>query len=178
MEDKKNLTRKQILIAADECFTQHGYMKTTFNDVARRAGISRASLYLYFKNKAELFMTVREDEHLSLAQQSAAVLKTKLSDKAKLKKIIDIWIIDPYRIINRTPFPNSWLDQLKNVKESENLFRRNFIESLEPLLGRDVSELVVLSYRGLMDDRPSVKVLEKRTAVLINILMKSMEVKE
>jgi len=174
MEDKKVLTRKQILNAAFECFARYGYLKTNFLDVAERAGISRSLLYTYFKNKKDLFMTMTAGNNDSYKRQSDIILASDLlSTKEKLRKILDIWIIDPYRIINRSPFPNTWLDQLKSVKQSEMEFRALFISSIAPLLGKDVAEIVVLSFRGLLDDRPSIEVLEQRTEILINVLVKS-----
>jgi AcrR family transcriptional regulator len=50
--------RKELLAKAVTCFTRHGYSKTTLDDVAREAGINKASLYHYFKNKEALFLQV------------------------------------------------------------------------------------------------------------------------
>ena len=44
----------QILIAAAECFGEHGYEATTTNRIAARAGISPGSLYQFFKNKEDI----------------------------------------------------------------------------------------------------------------------------
>jgi AcrR family transcriptional regulator len=173
MEIKKSLTRKVILDAAFECFAQYGYLKTTILDITKRANISRALIYTYFKNKQDLFMTMTSEKHDYYTRQSAEVLKSGLSEKEKLGKIIDIWIIDPYRTICQTPHPHAWLDQLKSVAQSETKFRELFIDSLIPLLNKDVAEIVVLSFRGLLDDRPSLKVLKMRTATLVNVLVKS-----
>jgi AcrR family transcriptional regulator len=46
---------EQILDAALSVFCQYGYGKTTMQDVARAAGMSRAALYLHFPTKEELF---------------------------------------------------------------------------------------------------------------------------
>ena len=54
--------RLQILAAANEVFARYGYDKTTLEDIGRRCGLNKASLYYYFKNKEELFArTVLED---------------------------------------------------------------------------------------------------------------------
>jgi len=170
MEDKKSLTRRRILVAAFECITQYGYAKTTFKDIAKRAGISRALIYIYFKNKNDLFVTMTDERHKSYISLSKATLESGLSQKEKLRKVIDIWIIDPYRVIVKSPYPNTWLDELKNYSGSEMKFRELFIKAMTPLLGHSLAEIVGLSYRGLLDDRPTVKTLEKRTEVLINII--------
>ncbi|HVS69556.1 MAG TPA: TetR/AcrR family transcriptional regulator [Mycobacteriales bacterium] len=41
-------TRERVVEAAERCFAQYGVAKTTVEDVARLAGISRASVYRYF----------------------------------------------------------------------------------------------------------------------------------
>ncbi|RLA29087.1 MAG: TetR family transcriptional regulator [Gammaproteobacteria bacterium] len=48
----------EITAAAIEVFAEKGYDGTRVDDVARRAGISKGLLYLYFKTKEELFKAV------------------------------------------------------------------------------------------------------------------------
>jgi TetR/AcrR family acrAB operon transcriptional repressor len=45
----------QILRAATAVITRQGYDKTTMSDIADEAGVSRGTVYLYFKGKEELF---------------------------------------------------------------------------------------------------------------------------
>ncbi|MDX3728982.1 TetR/AcrR family transcriptional regulator [Streptomyces caniscabiei] len=45
----------RILDAALTVFSQYGYAKTTMQDIARAAGMSRAALYLHFSTKEDLF---------------------------------------------------------------------------------------------------------------------------
>ncbi|MFJ4820778.1 TetR/AcrR family transcriptional regulator [Streptomyces sp. NPDC088801] len=46
---------EHILDAALTAFCQYGYGKTTMQDIARAAGMSRAALYLHFPSKEDLF---------------------------------------------------------------------------------------------------------------------------
>jgi len=48
--------RKEILESALDVFVEEGYSDTTFQKIADRCGITRTILYLYFKNKREIFM--------------------------------------------------------------------------------------------------------------------------
>lgn len=50
--------RKMILAAANDCFTKFGYKKTTLEDIGKSIGISKASIYYYFKSKAEIYITM------------------------------------------------------------------------------------------------------------------------
>ena len=49
---------QEITAAAFEAFAENGYAKTRVEEVARRAGVSKGLLYLYFKTKEELFKAV------------------------------------------------------------------------------------------------------------------------
>ena len=48
----------EITQAAMEVFAEHGYAATRVDEVAKRAGVSKGLLYLYFKTKEELFRAV------------------------------------------------------------------------------------------------------------------------
>ena len=46
---------RQILAAALEVFGEHGLAAARLEDIAKRAGLSKGTIYLYFPNKEELF---------------------------------------------------------------------------------------------------------------------------
>ncbi|RLA30853.1 MAG: TetR/AcrR family transcriptional regulator [Gammaproteobacteria bacterium] len=48
----------EITAAALAAFAENGYAATRVDDVAKRAGVSKGLLYLYFKTKEELFKAV------------------------------------------------------------------------------------------------------------------------
>ena len=49
---------RQIIEAALEIFGEHGLREARLDDIARRAGLSKGTIYLYFPNKEELFREV------------------------------------------------------------------------------------------------------------------------
>ena len=67
MPDSDN-TQNQILNAAAEVIIRLGYDKTTMSDIADEAGLSRRTIYLYFKGKDELFEELLYSEYLQYAQ--------------------------------------------------------------------------------------------------------------
>lgn len=52
---RKEERPSEIIDAALEVFVEHGYTASKLDDIARKAGISKGSLYRYFDSKAELF---------------------------------------------------------------------------------------------------------------------------
>ena len=58
-----NQTKKEaILEIASAAFLQHGYQGASVNEMSRRSGISKETIYRYFNNKKELFAAVLDRE--------------------------------------------------------------------------------------------------------------------
>lgn len=57
-ERRKDARPQELLAAAIDLFVERGFAATRLEDVARRAGVSKGTLYLYFENKEELFKAV------------------------------------------------------------------------------------------------------------------------
>ena len=56
-EDRKSA----ILIHAKHLFSKHGYHKTQISDIIKHAKIARGTLYQYFENKDDIFITLLEN---------------------------------------------------------------------------------------------------------------------
>lgn len=64
-------TQAVILDAAAAEFSTHGYRRSSVDSVSRRAGVSRATLYQYWRSKEQLFRALVEhlhEEHLGAMQ--------------------------------------------------------------------------------------------------------------
>jgi AcrR family transcriptional regulator len=85
VSDAPELTER-VLAAADECFGRYGIAKTTMEDVARAAGISRATLYRHFADRESLITeSVRRRAKLNMKTAQAffrrrATIEAKLTD--------------------------------------------------------------------------------------------------
>ena len=73
--------RQAILQAARQVFARKGYEPATLEAVAREAGLAKGTLYLYFKNKEDLYFHTAvhvleslQDSILEQAQRSAGAL--------------------------------------------------------------------------------------------------------
>jgi TetR/AcrR family transcriptional regulator, repressor for uid operon len=52
--------REKIIQAAIQSFSQTGYDRTKMEDVAKRLGLSKGTIYLYFASKEDLFLGICE----------------------------------------------------------------------------------------------------------------------
>jgi AcrR family transcriptional regulator len=55
---RKDARPSEIVAAALACFAERGFAGSRLDDVARRAGVTKGTVYLYFPNKEELFKAV------------------------------------------------------------------------------------------------------------------------
>jgi AcrR family transcriptional regulator len=53
-------TAERVLIAAERCFARHGIAKTTMDDIAREAGVTRPTIYRYFPDRDTLLMAAMD----------------------------------------------------------------------------------------------------------------------
>ena len=62
--EQQNTRRNRILDAAELCFAQQGFHRTTMHDICAKAGISAGALYVYFASKEQLIegLTERDRE--------------------------------------------------------------------------------------------------------------------
>jgi len=61
----KDLAKKKIVRAAYKLFEEKGYHSTSMDDIASEVGVSKASLYSYFKSKEAILM-ITVDEALTV----------------------------------------------------------------------------------------------------------------
>lgn len=70
---RKDDRPEEIIQAAIEVFLEHRYAGTTFSQVASKIDMSRSNIYLYFKNKDELFracvMAIAKEKRLFVKEQ-------------------------------------------------------------------------------------------------------------
>ena len=60
--DEDSAKRRQILAGAHAVFLAQGFDAASMNDIARSAGVSKGTLYVYFDNKEQLFEAIVEAE--------------------------------------------------------------------------------------------------------------------
>ncbi|WDV46458.1 TetR/AcrR family transcriptional regulator [Clostridiaceae bacterium M8S5] len=59
-EEKKQIKREYILEVAFELFSQKGYTATGMRDIMKVANISKGGIYVYFKSKTEILLSLVE----------------------------------------------------------------------------------------------------------------------
>jgi TetR/AcrR family transcriptional regulator, regulator of autoinduction and epiphytic fitness len=90
--EKDDPRRRRLLDAALGVFARFGFRKTSMDEVARAAGLSRQGLYLHFSTKEELFRaTVEHALATSLAEATASLDDASLGLEGRLVGGFDQW---------------------------------------------------------------------------------------
>ena len=76
---KKNIKNK-IIKSAISTFSKYGYDKSRMDDIAKTAKLSKGTIYLYFKNKEELFNAISERNTNELKNQLSKLFQNGDND--------------------------------------------------------------------------------------------------
>ena len=73
---RKNI-KNRIIANAITTFSKYGYDKSRMDDIAKNSDLSKGTIYLYFKNKEDLFNTISEENINYLKNQLSKIFDTK-----------------------------------------------------------------------------------------------------
>lgn len=132
---KGERTRQTILDAAEQVFAELGFAEARMEDVAQQVGVRRPSLLYHFKNKQDLYDSVKAEIYTALRQAVAQRQPAGDDALAQLLGLLD-----------------SWLDFMASRPTAARVILRNTIEKRLP---RDsgqprFSEAVVADFERLV----------------------------
>jgi len=81
----------EILAAALDCFAERGFAATRMDDVAARAGVTKGTIYLYFKTKEDLFKALVRRELLPNIERLEEMAKVPGPVAVLLERLLDLW---------------------------------------------------------------------------------------
>ena len=74
-KDKSQAMREKILNTATQLFIQKGSEKTSMQDIAQTAGISKGAIYHHFKSKDEIVLAVLRSRQELMEEEMKQLLK-------------------------------------------------------------------------------------------------------
>uniref|UniRef100_UPI00334274F8 TetR/AcrR family transcriptional regulator n=1 Tax=Castellaniella defragrans TaxID=75697 RepID=UPI00334274F8 len=160
----------QILDAARWCFLNFGFSKTSLEDIARRAGISRSLLYRSFKDKEHLFVCVFEDLLGSGLPEARCAAEMPGARAERLFRVCQAVLLKPWVEMADAPMASEFQDVCSRL--SPGVAEQQRADVLACVCGilRDplASRVFLMALEGLLSDRPSAADLHERVAVLVD----------
>ncbi|MBS7345656.1 MAG: TetR/AcrR family transcriptional regulator [Caryophanon sp.] len=80
---------RQIIDAAIIVIAQNGYHQAQVSKIAKQAGVADGTIYLYFKNKEDILISVFSDKMSVFTESLQYIIKTESSSEAKLGRMIE-----------------------------------------------------------------------------------------
>lgn len=191
---KKEKKREIILQIARKLFARYGLKKTSVDDIAAEAKISKATIYYYFKSKQEIFKTVVDREWAILRNAVREAISREKSPQKKLRAFILTRMSYMRKLENlhgvTKDIVTELLPDLEKIRESHFMEEMNIIKEIlsegvkKGIFGGKkigltslamVSALKGLEYPWVLGGKPLD--IEKSVDTLLEILFKGMEVK-
>ncbi len=121
-------TRKNILDAALSVFSKKGYMRSTLNDIALSAGVTRGAIYWHFKDKVDLLEALWEDIDRCHKTSNEDMVREVFHSLDELRDNILEWFHD----IENNPRLNTYYKFMA--------YKIEYHEELEPVLAHQREE--------------------------------------
>jgi AcrR family transcriptional regulator len=143
-EREKERRRQQIIVAAKRVFSEKGFNKATMEDIAHEAELSPGTLYLYFKNKEELYasLSLRILQYLHIRVEH--VNKEDLPPEQKMDALVDamydVYAFDPLILINMFHLQSS--ETLKNLSPK-------LMAEIEELSRKSIGAIAIIFEQGI-----------------------------
>ncbi|MBQ0051802.1 MAG: TetR/AcrR family transcriptional regulator [Treponema sp.] len=120
--------KHEILEKSLELFTKEGYDDVTFQKIADACGITRTTLYIYFKNKREIFSWSIKQMSAEMEVELRKIIKDKELTATECLRKMMFWLIDTCSA--NKPLFNVLLIYLINLQKTG--------ENIEELVNRRV----------------------------------------
>lgn len=160
--------RSKVLEAARWCFLNFGFSKTSLEDIAKRAGISRTLLYRTFKDKEAIFTAVFAHWLVARHSEAQKVANGQGDARERLLTVCRVMVLEPWSDMAAAPMGSEFFDVCARIDpEIDARHRKVALQCVEAILGIQAdAEVFLLALDGLLADQPKVPVLERRLRIL------------
>ena len=135
--------KDQIIKAAEEVFTQKGFSDARMDDIAGETGLSKGTLYLYFKSKDELIIAIldrifqREFKALENADFST------MSAEQAINMFVETVSKDIKIMLRLMPIAYEFLAlafRNKLVQEALKMYLNRYMDILTPIIQKGIDD--------------------------------------
>ena len=88
VESVAPLSTRRLVLAATEAFAERGFHGTTTRDIAARADLSAAAIYMHYRSKAALLYLIMRDIHNDILSEMQEALDARDEPEERLEALI------------------------------------------------------------------------------------------
>ncbi len=154
-----------IMESASRLFFESGYQESSMDDIAREIGVTKGTLYLYFKNKEELLCEVCRKNMKLLEDNLDKMISEDILESAKSFFKAELELPEHLRF--------HWIFALGEINKNQRV-RKILMESYENYVKIISRKLELLKERGLISRDADSRKLSLTIIALHNGIMMSM----
>jgi AcrR family transcriptional regulator len=131
----------QILSAAEDVFTKKGFDEARMDDIAEETGLSKGTLYLYFKSKDDLIIAILDRIFQREFRQLENLNQEGLSATDAMWKLTDMVTKDILGLIRLIPIVYEFLAlafRNKYVQQALKKYINRYLDILIPIIQRGI----------------------------------------
>ncbi|MBN2118756.1 MAG: TetR/AcrR family transcriptional regulator [Anaerolineales bacterium] len=133
--------KAQILNAAEQVFNKKGFDLARMDDIADKTGLSKGTLYLYFKSKDDLIIAILERIFQGVFRQLERREGDELSATEAVSQFTEAAIRDYKRMLHIIPVAYEFLAlafRNKTVQKALKQYFRHYMDVLVPMIQRGI----------------------------------------
>jgi AcrR family transcriptional regulator len=133
---RKDARPSEIVAAALDVFVERGFAAARLEEVARRAGVTKGTLYLYFDSKAALFKAVVRENIVTALTRASATIDQHTGNTAELFAHL---LRETWQVMGHTTLsglPKLVLSEARNFPEVAQFWYEEVVRPGHELFGR------------------------------------------
>ncbi len=140
MNDQSKDVAQRILRAAIRVFNKYGLRKTTMRDIAESAGMSKSSLYYYFRNKKKILSSVIRQEAETLIGKLRMAVQQAASPQEKLRAYVITRMSSLFELsIYYASLTEAYLEQYAFIEQERETFTNFENSTIQEILSEGIN---------------------------------------
>jgi AcrR family transcriptional regulator len=139
--DVSDERKDQILNGAEQVFSKKGFDQTRMDDIAEEIGLSKGTLYLYFKSKDDLIIAILDRIFQGVFKQLDARKNVQMSATEAISQFTEEAIRDYKTMLRILPIAYEFLAltfRNKTVQKALKEYFRVYMDVLVPIIQRGI----------------------------------------
>ena len=91
--------RRRIIDAAVKVFAEKGFFGSKVSEIAETAGVADGTIYLYFKSKDDILISLFQEKMSEIVKQLQAILSEESDPETKMRR----YVIEHLKLVARQP---------------------------------------------------------------------------
>jgi len=143
-KEEAEKTRLELINAALTVFLDKGYSKTTLQDIATVAGVTRGAVYWHFKNKKEIFKAVMDTAFDPIYDFWEKRIDKQGDPVEAISRLLEAWLDE---VARDTMVVRAF--ELSSYKAEQGIELKDFVEQDRKEARETIALLVALFERGI-----------------------------